>query len=92
MACSKTFAVEEFKSSSEFQGAIEYAASKYFDEGLDFCKWQLRRHHPTIDLEGMGLDHDLPEEEDEAKEKKNEEEEKDKEGNGEKGDTSPLFP
>ncbi|GFZ06998.1 hypothetical protein Acr_18g0011680 [Actinidia rufa] len=42
----KEFAVEEFKSSSEFVVAIEDFASKYFGEGFDFCKVQLRRHHP----------------------------------------------
>ena len=34
----KKFTMEEFKSSFEFQGAVEDAASKYFGEGFDFYK------------------------------------------------------
>ena len=83
---SKKSAVEEFKSSSDFLGAIEDVASKYFGERFDFCKRQLRRHHPdlTINLEEMGLDHDLlvEEDEDEKGEGANEE-------TVEKGDTNP---
>ena len=67
---SKDSAVEEFKSSSEFMGAVEDAASKYFGEGFNFCKVQLRRHHPdlAVDLEGTVVDQDLLEELDEADE------------------------
>ncbi|GFY85391.1 Tudor/PWWP/MBT superfamily protein [Actinidia rufa] len=70
---------------------LKTLASKYFDEGFDFCKRQLRRHHPdlAIDLDGMGFDHDMLAEEDE-----NEDEEsggeKEKEA-GEKGDNNPLL-
>ncbi|GFS40594.1 hypothetical protein Acr_00g0069460 [Actinidia rufa] len=62
--------VEEFKSSSEFVVAVEDSASKYFGEGFDFCKVQLRRHHPdlAIDLEGTVVDQDLLAEQDEAAE------------------------
>ncbi|GFZ19865.1 hypothetical protein Acr_28g0005700 [Actinidia rufa] len=76
---SKEFAVEEFKSSSEFMVAVEDSASKYFGEGFNFCKVQLRRHHPdlAIDLEGTVVDQDLLAEQDEA------EEENDKEKTGE---------
>ncbi|GFS41720.1 hypothetical protein Acr_00g0076030 [Actinidia rufa] len=76
---SKEFAVEEFKSSSEFMVAVEDSASKYFGEGFNFCKVQLRRHHPdlAIDLEGTVVDQDLLAEQDEA------EEENDKENTGE---------
>ncbi|GFZ09245.1 hypothetical protein Acr_20g0010530 [Actinidia rufa] len=57
----KESAVEEFKSSSEFVVAVEDSASKYFGEGFDFYKVQLRRHHPdlAIDLEGTVVDQDL---------------------------------
>ncbi|GFS38387.1 hypothetical protein Acr_00g0057180 [Actinidia rufa] len=44
----KESAIEEFKSSSEFMVAVEDFASKYFGEGFDFCKVQLRRHHPDL--------------------------------------------
>ncbi|GFZ16041.1 hypothetical protein Acr_25g0004500 [Actinidia rufa] len=47
---SKEFAMEEFKSSSEFMVAVEDSASKYFGEGFNFCKVQLRRHLPTSPL------------------------------------------
>ncbi|GFY92423.1 hypothetical protein Acr_08g0008190 [Actinidia rufa] len=43
---SKDSAVEEFKSLLEFMVAVEDAAFKYFGEGFNFCKVQLRRHHP----------------------------------------------
>ena len=35
---SKVLAIAEFKSSSDFQEAVENAASKYFGEGFDFWK------------------------------------------------------
>ncbi|GFY81009.1 hypothetical protein Acr_01g0008180 [Actinidia rufa] len=66
----KESAVEEFKSSSEFVVAIEDSAFKYFGEGFDFCKVQLRRHHLdlAIDLKGTVVDQDLLAEQDEAAE------------------------
>ncbi|GFS28942.1 hypothetical protein Acr_00g0004740 [Actinidia rufa] len=68
----KESAVEEFKSLSEFMVAVEDAASKYFGEGFDFYKVQLRRHHPdlAIDLEGTVVDQDLLAEQDEAAEER----------------------
>ncbi|GFS37980.1 hypothetical protein Acr_00g0055020 [Actinidia rufa] len=71
----KESSIEEFKSSSEFVVAIEDSASKYFGEGFDFCKVQLRRHHPdlAIDLEGTMVDQDLLAEQDEAAEEKEKE-------------------
>ena len=71
-AHSKKLAVEEFKFSDNFQEAIEMIASTYFGKGFDFYKRQLRRHHPNlgIDLEGMGIDQDLLEEEEDELEKK----------------------
>ncbi|GFY95620.1 hypothetical protein Acr_10g0010050 [Actinidia rufa] len=85
-ALSKNKATEEYKSSNDFQKAVEFVASKYFGEGFDFCKRQLAHHHPKlgIDLDGMGLDHDLLEE---AEDKG---EDKEKEENKEKGDTNPF--
>ncbi|GFZ20083.1 hypothetical protein Acr_28g0007880 [Actinidia rufa] len=67
--------VEEFKSSSGFMVAVEDAASKYFGEGLNFCKVQLRRHHPdlAIDLEGTAVDQGLLAELDEAEEENDKE-------------------
>ncbi|GFZ07005.1 hypothetical protein Acr_18g0011750 [Actinidia rufa] len=71
----KEFVVEEFKSSSEFVVAIEDSASKYFGEGFDFCKVQLRQHHPdlAIDLERAMVKQDLLAEQDEAAEEKEKE-------------------
>ena len=59
--CAGKLAVEEFKSSSDFAEAVESSSSKYFGEGFDFCKRQLRHHHPdlAIGLEEMRLDLDL---------------------------------
>ena len=84
-AFAKEKAVKEFKYSENFQEAIEDASSKYFGEGFDFCKRQLAGHHPNlgIDLDNMGLDHDLLEEKEEAEEREN------KKGE-EKVDTSSL--
>ena len=79
---SKKLAVQEFKSSDDFQEAIETTTSRYFGEGFDFYKWQLCRHYPdlNIDLEGMGIDHDLLEkEEDEMEEKEERKDEKEEE-------------
>ncbi|GFZ02290.1 hypothetical protein Acr_15g0008980 [Actinidia rufa] len=86
----KESAVEEFKSSSKFMVAIEDSASKYFGEGFDFCKVQLRRHHPdlAIDLEGTMVDQDLLAEQDEVAEKKEKEEVGENEGLKK---TQPLF-
>ncbi|GFS44210.1 hypothetical protein Acr_00g0089120 [Actinidia rufa] len=70
-ACSKKLAVKKFKTSDDFQEAVEITAFKYFGEEFDFCKRQLCCHHPdlSIDLDGMGIDHDLlKEEEEEEKE------------------------
>ena len=88
MAHAKKLAIEEFKSSNDFQDAVELIAYKYFGEGFEFCKRQLARHHPKlgINLEDMGIDQDLLE--DEEKEKGEQQEEK----GGDKGDTSPLSP
>ena len=88
MTRAKKSVMEEFKSSSDFLGAVEDAASKYFGEGFDFCKRKLRRHHAelAIDLEGMGLDHDLIAEEDEDKEGEGVNE---KTSEKDKGDTNP---
>ncbi|GFZ11055.1 hypothetical protein Acr_22g0004530 [Actinidia rufa] len=36
--------------SPNFLGAVEDADSKYFGKGFDFCKRQLRRHHPNLTL------------------------------------------
>lgn len=66
----KKKAVEEYKSSEIFQEAVESIASKYFSEGFNFYKGQLAHYHPNlgIDLDGMGLDHDvLKEVEDDVK-------------------------
>ncbi|GFY95590.1 hypothetical protein Acr_10g0009750 [Actinidia rufa] len=84
---SKEFSVEEFKSSSEFMVAVEDSASKYFGEGFNFCKVQLRRHHPdlAIDLEGTVVDQDLLAEQDEV------DEENDKEKTGENEGWRPRF-
>ena len=53
-------------------------ARKYFGEGFDFCKRQLAHHHPNfgIDLDNMGIDHDLLEEEEDEAGKKGENKEK----------------
>ena len=70
MSRAKKLVVDEFKSSLEVLEAIEDSASKYFGEGSNFCKRQLRRHHLdlAINLEEMSLDHDMLAEEEEGEE------------------------
>ena len=89
MAHAKKLAIEEFKSSNDFQEAVELTTSKYFGEGFNFCKRQLACHHSDlgINLEDMSIDQDLLKKE-EAREKK-EERAAGREG-GEKGDGTPL--
>ena len=77
---------------------MESTATKYFDKGFYFDKRQLAHHHPNlgIDLDSMGIDHDLLEEEDEEDEDKGKDKEKEKENNKErgeeKGDTNLFSP
>ncbi|GFZ15862.1 hypothetical protein Acr_25g0002710 [Actinidia rufa] len=86
----KESAIKEFKSSLEFLVAIEDSTSKYFGEGFEFCKVQLRRHHPdfAIDLGGTVLDQNLLAEQDEAAKEK--EKLGENEGGGEQ-DAAPLY-
>ncbi|GFY82854.1 hypothetical protein Acr_02g0010940 [Actinidia rufa] len=65
-ALAKKLAIEEYKSSNDFQEAIEFIASKYFCKGFDLCKGQIGRLHPDLDIQDMGIDTELLEEEDEA--------------------------
>ncbi|GFY91155.1 hypothetical protein Acr_07g0013510 [Actinidia rufa] len=81
----KKKAVEAYKSSEDFQEALESAGSIYFGEGFNFCNRQLSHYHPNlgIDLDNMGLDLDLleeEEEEEEEEEKGEDKEEENKEG------------
>ncbi|GFS37317.1 hypothetical protein Acr_00g0051360 [Actinidia rufa] len=59
----------------EIGRVVEDSASKYFGERFDFCKVQLRQHHPdlAIDLEGTVVDQDLLAEQDEAAEEREKE-------------------
>ncbi|GFS31428.1 hypothetical protein Acr_00g0017220 [Actinidia rufa] len=67
---------------SEFVVAVEDSASKYFGEGFDFYKVQLRRHYPdlAIDLEGTMVDQDLLAEQDEVAEEREKEKAGENEG------------
>ena len=80
----KKLAIEEFKSSNDFQEAVELTGSKYFVEGFNFCKRQIAHHYPNlgIDIQGMGIDANLLKEEEKVEEE--EEEEKEKEEQQEK--------
>ena len=51
---------------------MESLDGKYFGDDFNFCKRQLAHHHPKlgIDLDDMGIDHDLLEEEENEVEKK----------------------
>ena len=89
-ARAKMLAITKFKSSSDFQEAIENVPSKYFSEGFDFYKRQLDVHHPNlgIDLDTMDMDHEfLEKEERETKEKEEVQEDEQEKG---KDNISPL--
>ncbi|GFZ10862.1 peptidoglycan-binding LysM domain-containing protein [Actinidia rufa] len=95
MAELKKKAIAEFKASDEFQEAVEFIASRYFGEGFDSCKRQISRFHPDLNIQSMGIDTDLLEEEEEEEEEEDGEEgekEEEQEKEGENGDTSPLSP
>ena len=75
---SKKSIVEEFKSLNDLQEVVEFSVFKYFGEGFDFFKRQIAHHHPNlgIDLQGMGIDADLLEDEEEEEEVGEKEEKK----------------
>ncbi|GFS41560.1 hypothetical protein Acr_00g0075100 [Actinidia rufa] len=77
-ALAKKKAIEEFKSSDDFQGVAELTASKYFGKGFDFGKRQLNCLHPDLDIQDMGIDTNLLEEEEEKDKEKEEEKEGEK--------------
>ena len=56
VARTKKTAIEEFKSSDNFQDAVEFTASKYFGESFDFCKRQLSYLHPDLDILEIKID------------------------------------
>ncbi|GFY85300.1 hypothetical protein Acr_04g0000380 [Actinidia rufa] len=64
---------------------VEKATSKYFGEGFDLCKKQVRRLHPKLNIEDLEIDDEL------ANKGKEEDGEEEKE-NEEKGNTSPISP
>ena len=73
----KKKAIDEYKSSNDFQETIEFTTFKYFGKGFDFCKRQISCLHLNLDIQDMGIDDEIL---------------KEKEKDGEKGDTSPPFP
>ena len=90
-ALAKKKAIEEFKSSDDFQETVVTLASNYFGEGFDFCKRQLAYHHPNlgIDLDSMEMDHALFEKKEAEAEER---EENEKNEIGDKGDTNLISP
>ncbi|GFZ18506.1 hypothetical protein Acr_27g0002450 [Actinidia rufa] len=71
----KKSAIEEYKSSDDFQKVVEQAAFKYFGEGFDLCKKQIGSLHLDIDIQDMGIDAELAEEGEEDEEEQGEEKE-----------------
>ena len=84
-------AIAEFKSSSDFQKAVENITFKYFGEGFDFCKRQLVVHHPNlgIDLDAIDMDYELLEKEEREAEEKEVWEDKQEKG---EDNISPFSP
>ena len=85
----KMSSIEEYKSSYDFQEAVEQAASRYFGEGFNLCKKQIGHLHLELDMQDMEIDSELAREEEEGEEEE-ENEEKDEERGDQ--DTSPLSP
>ena len=61
----KKSAIEEFKSSDDFQEVVEQATSKYFGEGFDLCKKKISILHPDLDILDIQIDPDLVDEDEE---------------------------
>ncbi|GFY85266.1 hypothetical protein Acr_04g0000040 [Actinidia rufa] len=51
--------IEEYKSSDDFQEAMEQVASRYFGEGFDLCKKQVEHLYLELDLQDMQIDDEL---------------------------------
>ena len=51
VALAKKITIEEFKSSDDFQDAVEFMSSKYFGKGFDFYKRQISRLHPDLHIQ-----------------------------------------
>ena len=52
----KESVVEEYKSSDDFQKAMEQAAFKYFDEGFNLFKKQIKHLHSELDIQDLQID------------------------------------
>ncbi|GFS32283.1 hypothetical protein Acr_00g0021730 [Actinidia rufa] len=82
--------IVEFKASDEFQETVEFIAFRYFGEDFDFCKRQISHLHPDLNIQGMGINADLLEEEEKHGEKEGEKEEEQENEDGEKGSLAYL--
>ena len=62
----KVSAVAEFKASEEYSEALTLEASKFYGEGYDLCKKQIKLCFFDHDIDDMKIDPDLAEEVDEG--------------------------
>ena len=58
----KMLAVTEFKASEEYGEALTLEASRYYGEGFDLCKKQIKLRFPDLDIDNMEIDPNLAEE------------------------------
>ncbi|XP_057496282.1 uncharacterized protein LOC130781195 [Actinidia eriantha] len=58
----KMLAVTEFKASEEYGAALTLEASRYYGEGFDLCKKQIKLRFPDLDIDNMEIDPNLAEE------------------------------
>ncbi|GFZ05189.1 hypothetical protein Acr_17g0007610 [Actinidia rufa] len=86
----KKSSIEEYKSSDEFQEVVEQEASRYFGEGFDLCKKQINCLHPNLNIQDMGIDAELAEEEEEEEEKEEHGEKEEKSEEKGKPNNSPA--
>ena len=77
-------AIEDYKTSDDFQDAVEQEASKYFGEGFDLCKKHISLLYPKLNIPDIQINPELFNEEE--MEEKEEKEEKSYQ------DTNPLSP
>ncbi|GFZ12713.1 hypothetical protein Acr_23g0010980 [Actinidia rufa] len=75
-ALAKRRIIAEFKELEDFQEAVMGSASSYFGDDFNFCKRQLKHHHPdlSIDFDDLEMDRDfLAKEEAETEEREKKE-------------------
>ena len=88
----KKSSIKEYKSSDDFHEAVVQATSKYFVEGFDFCKKQIDRLYPELDIQVIEIDDELSREKDESEDEKEEEENEEERDEGKDEENNHFSP